>query len=1215
MEAVVKGDRGRAELNVLRLSEKADARMIEMERVGFDGESTSFVTKFGPRENEKYMLTLNLYDEQGKWIPNSAQMGIIGYRSSADVLVLLQSPDETPDVLPVFDRALMSSGKEAAFLAEEELGEFTEALILSYAKEEKTIYSFVGISTEDRRQIVRRLTEQGGRFVLFNATVLSRNGGYALDVLKASDPTSSASRAVSSANLVLGDPIEFEARQFVTLLPPAIPLLEDDKGRATGWYLPQDAGAFAVIGVNYKRIDEAILEKLVWLAADISERADDITDLDIPGKKKIGNTYLVAAGGQLPVRALAADGVDSVEVVSWLTGEATKRSAAMTRAEDGSFQTSISIDTDGTHMAAARVVTADGERYLSGGSIHIMAGIPQTSMPALVVIHNGSSRNRKFREEIEDLLAELKISATVVNQRTDLAVVDHLLDSVADGGLVMWFSDQVREGEVAALRSFVERGGRLLLSSGEVDDRPVSAAFLTDILGVRVLESKSFNQFMLGNEESPLRIHHRDLVLTAPARPLLRSHDGLIASSRVATDGYRAVFQGFDMWDAGIGASKVAARKGRETILKEALGFLTAEDIPDISLRITAVLAPHNVVRAGPLRPTIVVANEDDFPSEPFLVAYRATVGDSVVAEFETLEASLAASSERQIALPEWAGSAEEVSIEVGIGTRDGGLDFGEPFLVSLIDVRAGMTQTELPVEAKSANGAAFFDYDRDGDEDLYIVRTAGPNRLLRNDNGTFADAGAEVGLADSSMGRGVAIGDYDGDGYPDLYLTNSGAPNRLMHNDGGERFRDVTALMSGHVPTLADSGLGRSAGFFDADNDGDLDLYFANARTTRINLPNRFFVNDGTVFRDASVGSGLLDDSSSKGLAFADIDGDADVDLFVASTEDSRFYRNTDSGFVDDTDDSGLHTTPGAVGCVFGDYDNDGDVDLFVSNESGFNQFFVNQGDGQFREIRRDAQYFGEGSVGAALYDYDNDGDLDLATTAVSGMWGGDELMLNRSSRFVPIGALLDMERKGSGRGLAVSDYDGDGDVDLLVALTHGPRLYESHAHTGDEDEAGAGWLAVSLRGKPPNSDGIGAVVELFANETGTQRRDIFGPNGYASHGSLRAHFGIGGSPVVDSLRVLWPDGAVTALTGLVKQGLNRHHEIEHPLLARTGYVAASGPPIEFRLDHGYPNPFNAAVSIPFAIPADSPVKLEIFNVAGQRVRILLDETLMAGV
>ena len=88
-----------------------------------------------------------------------------------------------------------------------------------------------------------------------------------------------------------------------------------------------------------------------------------------------------------------------------------------------------------------------------------------------------------------------------------------------------------------------------------------------------------------------------------------------------------------------------------------------------------------------------------------------------------------------------------------------------------------------------------------------------------------------------------------------------------------------------------------------------------------------------------------------------------------------------------------------------------------------------------------------------------------------------------------------------------------------------------------------------------------------------------------------------------------------MTALTGLVKQGLNRHHEIEHPLLARTGYVAASGPPIEFRLDHGYPNPFNAAVSIPFAIPADSPVKLEIFNVAGQRVRILLDETLMAGV
>ena len=380
-------------------------------------------------------------------------------------------------------------------------------------------------------------------------------------MLKASDPTSSASRAVSSANLVLGDPIEFEARQFVTLLPPAIPLLEDDKGRATGWYLPQDAGAFAVIGVNYKRIDEAILEKLVWLAADISERADDITDLDIPGKKKIGNTYLVAAGGQLPVRAPRGGrrGLSrGCQLADGRGDEAERRhDAGRGRLVSNVNQYRYRRDPHGGCTGRD-----GGWREIPVGREHPHHGRHSPNEHAGARRHpQRIVQNRKFREEIEDLLAELKISATVVNQRTDLAVVDHLLDSVADGGLVMWFSDQVREGEVAALRSFVERGGRLLLSSGEVDDRPVSAAFLTDILGVRVLESKSFNQFMLGNEESPLRIHHRDLVLTAPARPLLRSHDGLIASSRVATDGYRAVFQGFDMWDAGIGASKLLPEK------------------------------------------------------------------------------------------------------------------------------------------------------------------------------------------------------------------------------------------------------------------------------------------------------------------------------------------------------------------------------------------------------------------------------------------------------------------------------------------------------------------------------------------------------------------------------------------------------------------------------------------------------------------------------
>ena len=308
---------------------------------------------------------------------------------------------------------------------------------------------------------------------------------------------------------------------------------------------------------------------------------------------------------------------------------------------------------------------------------------------------------------------------------------------------------------------------------------------------------------------------------------------------------------------------------------------------------------------------------------------------------------------------------------------------------------------------------------------------------------------------------------------------------------------------------------------------------------------------------------------------------------------------------FHDHTGDAGVTPSEGSVGCVFGDYDNDGDVDLFVSNQSRRNQLFANKGDGSFLEIMGEGRFLGEGSVGAALFDFDNDGDLDLATTALSSLWGGDDLYLNRASHFIAIGALLKLPGEGSGRGLAVSDYDRDGDQDLLVIDTKGPKLYENllfqtqvtGADSGGRDGS-TGWLAVSLEGVLRNRQGLGAIVEMFTAQ-GMQRREVFGTHGYASQGSGVVHFGLGEESRVDSLRVLWPDGNVSLLTNMGTERINQLLRVTHPDAERSGFLFGLGQPKEFRLEQGYPNPFNAEVFIPFAIAADGAAKLEIFNMA----------------
>jgi hypothetical protein len=335
--------------------------------------------------------------------------------------------------------------------------------------------------------------------------------------------------------------------------------------------------------------------------------------------------------------------------------------------------------------------------------------------------------------------------------------------------------------------------------------------------------------------------------------------------------------------------------------------------------------------------------------------------------------------------------------------------------------------------------GAAFFDYDGDGDQDLFFVNGAplspssdslsagGPgNRLYRNDgHGRFEDVTEGSGLEGGTYGMGVAVGDYDGDGRIDVFVTGIGA-NHLYRNSA-DGFVDVSARAG--VAGDADQWT-TGAGFFDCDGDQDLDLFVCRyVRWSREIDAALAFTLNGV---DRAYGPPL-----SYGGAF------------------STLFRNQGDGtFTDVSERSGIRVTNvtgapmgKALGVVFGDFDGDGDQDLVVANDTVQNHFFRNAGDGTFEEIGAlvgigfDGFGNATGAMGIDLADYRNDG----GTAVCIGNFANE-----MSSLFVTEMGKLRFSDDAMGEGIGSPsrqrlsfgilflDYDLDGRQDLLQINGH---------------------------------------------------------------------------------------------------------------------------------------------------------------------------------
>jgi len=470
--------------------------------------------------------------------------------------------------------------------------------------------------------------------------------------------------------------------------------------------------------------------------------------------------------------------------------------------------------------------------------------------------------------------------------------------------------------------------------------------------------------------------------------------------------------------------------------------------------------------------------------------------------------------------------------------------------------------------------GVALLDYNNDGLLDIFLVnagRVQNPmtwppdfarhdphywNRLYRqNKDGTFTDVTEQAGLSkagDTNYGMGVAVGDYDNDGYPDIYVTSFGK-NILYHNNGDGTFTDVTDKAG-----VAAGGWSTSAGFFDFDNDGNLDLFVtryldwtpANSKTCGAEKPtycppgefpavsNILYHNrgDGT-FEDVSVASGIAAKKGhGLGVAFADYDGDGFTDIFVANdvTNQFLFHNNGNGTFTECALDVGAALTSNGkmlsgMGVAFQDYDNDGLPDLLVTQLP--HQPYVvfhNEGKAGFSAQELETGFGAlSGAVsgwGVGLEDFDNDGWKD-AFVVQGHVFDNVEiydsslqyrepplLALNDHGRFkrAQVGSNMPL----AGRGAAFGDLRNSGRIDVVAtSLGDPPQFFRNrggHAH----------WLGITLRGTKSNRDGFGARVQVNG-----QVRFATAAGSYLSSNDKRLHFGLGSAEKAD-IEIQWPSG-----------------------------------------------------------------------------------------
>lgn len=517
--------------------------------------------------------------------------------------------------------------------------------------------------------------------------------------------------------------------------------------------------------------------------------------------------------------------------------------------------------------------------------------------------------------------------------------------------------------------------------------------------------------------------------------------------------------------------------------------------------------------------------------------------------------------------------------------------------------------------EAPSAKwGVAIADIDRNGWPDIYQARSAAPgySRIYLNKAGVFQDITAQSPLQRIESGttetetKTAAWIDFDNDGDKDLYFGTS-KKMHLLRNDNST-FVDIAAsigLVGGKQGFVSEYEYANGA-WGDFDRDGDLDVLVAQHNNSK----PYFYRNDHGVFVDIQPEMGLVLDIgyNSYGVQWIDFDLDGDLDLSARAW----LFRNDEGRFTEVSQSLGLKASQPQNVAWF-DYDNDGDLDYFhsVSASSGpeFNELWENQA-GRFVNVSNKVfllpmQFAYRGlSVG----DFDNDGDLDLFLNRNSNVY--DVLLLNEEVEpgvrvFQDVAEFVGITKIGDRKCGSFFDYNRDGFLDLYITSAEfNHLLYRNVGNTGH-------WIGFILEGTQSNRDAIGTLVKVYAGGK-SQIRFTQAPTDYQNQDNPYVHFGLGTNSTVDSVVIRWPLGMKQVLTNLT---INQYHEIKEAQSSPVSpSTAQSREPGEWRLRQNFPNPFNASTLIAYELPRTAAIKVKIFDQSGRWVATLIDGTQAAG-
>lgn len=499
-----------------------------------------------------------------------------------------------------------------------------------------------------------------------------------------------------------------------------------------------------------------------------------------------------------------------------------------------------------------------------------------------------------------------------------------------------------------------------------------------------------------------------------------------------------------------------------------------------------------------------------------------------------------------------------------------------------------------------SFTGASWVDVNGDDLLDLFYS-----GNLFKNEGG--GDFSLLPGV--TTQGNVTALTncswmDMDNDGDPDLlYSSGSGFGTGIYQNDGSGLLTPMASILD----TIDSSTWSAQWCDFNNDSYADMILTFASGFLGASNFPCRLYRGSATgEFSQYQDTFAFLTNLNPYTVSnWIDYDEDGDQDLFIASGPASGvpaqdfLYRNMQI----ETGNEGferISNLPFATQLQDGqcynfiDYDNDEDLDMCLTNwASGTpNRFYENNGGTYTSIVTPFNQTANTGSLTNAWGDMDNDGDLDLLITAASPASG--YFVNNGDGTFTSQGNIIGPVVGGTVSGLAIGDYDNDGDLDFFTTGAQ-KGLFRNDQATGNH------WVNVTLEGNPSNKSAVGARVRLLANLNGQStwmRREVSSQNTFMGHNSQRVHFGLGNAVAIDSMVVNWPSGNVEGFNNLQGDQLYRIVEGQgiQVILARTEEIL--DPDLNFRV---FPQPGLGTFWVEFEQAPVGPVVAKLRDLQGK--------------